>query len=462
MQLSRILIVFALAIAFAIPADGRDGRPAPEFGTRGRADIPVPGDIGLYPMASAIDSAGRVLIAGHRVDAAGHRGFVLRLLPTGVIDANFGDGGWFFMPTVPALGFAPNTVTVFAALAVGSGYLYAAGYPKDGDARTCALVVSLTDAGSLKPGFGTSGSGAVCGPSGLPAGEMNLVTPHAPRIGIVVQGSQLLVTIARMRGPGYAYPQAQWLFGMTLAGAPDPTFGTAGLITLPSGDAGGLAVDGSGRLLISGSGTNGGLYFERRLLPAGILDSDFGQSGLALIPYPAVGFYAEPMQTFSMLDDRPTVNFRKYRDLFGNEGAWNYGFLRVTASGVADASVAAIPADTSTGYVSHPTLITNEQTGGFDTAAARDPFNRVVIAGPEIVRLLPDGNLDPSFGVNGYTDLPQAVQSELTAYVMQTLTTDQGGNAYVATRERNNQTPHQTTFRVMKFIGDTYLDNGFE
>lgn len=457
-------MVSALALLFSVAAFGRDGQPDPHFGHQGIADL-LRANSTVRPKSMIVDEQNRIVVVGSISDGGLH-GLVLRLLPTGLLDPEFADNGWFIMPEIPALGFAPGSSTVFAAVAATPQGIYVAGYPKDSLSTTCALVVGLDDAGELRADFGSAGSGAVCGPAGLPGGAMNLPNVHQPRIGLIVTQDQILVSVVRLGVHGYAYPSAEWLYAMTTTGAPDTRFGNQGLVTLANGfRASGLALDAQGRLLVNGS-NNLGFEFQRRTLPSGTLDNTFGLLGTSTIAVPDVGHYAETGESWVMLGDRPTVGFRKYRDLGGEQGAWNYGFLRLTAGGSADPEVAPIPANTNTGYVSHPTLDLFEPTVWFDTAAARDPFQRVVIAGPELVRLRPNGELDSGFATGGYVDLPQPrTQTNVvtaTRHVQQSITTDSAGNIYVATAEFSDTAPFQPAFRVMKFIGDTLLATGFE
>lgn len=461
LALRILLCTLALSVSSALL--GRDGQPDPHFGSGGIADLLRANSV-VRPKAMTVDDQNRILVAGS-VQEGGLRGFVLRLLPTGQLDPGFADDGWFIMPQVSALGLEPGTGTVFAAVASTPQGIYVAGYPKNDPNTTCALVVGLSEAGQLRADFGADGSGALCGPAGLPSGEASLPTRNQPRVGLIVTQDQVVVSVVRL-GNFYAYPSAEWLYAMTLAGAPDTRFGNQGLVTLMGGfRAGGLALDGQGRLLVNGT-DNVGFAFQRRLLPSGNFDHTFGLLGSATVAVPDVGYYPETGELWAMRDDRPTVGFRKYRDLAGEQGAWNYGFLRVTADGSADPEVAPIPAGGNTGYVCHPTLDLAEPTGWFDTAAARDPYQRVVIAGPELVRLGQDGSLDMDFATGGYVDLPQPrTQVGVVApirYVQQSITSDSAGNIYVATAEFADTAPIQPAFRVIKFVGDTLLASGFE
>jgi len=461
MLLNRFLFG-AVALLLSKAALTRDGAFDRSFGAGGIAEL-LPPNTGVRPLAMTIDGQGRALVAGAYSDTDGIHGFVLRLLPNGQPDPTFAGDGWFVMPHIPQLGFAAGIRTVFRAIEVKPGGIYVAGYPKVSQNGTCGLVVALTDSGTLRTDFGTAGTGAVCGPAGLPQGEAGTTDRHLPRVGLIVTDEQILISIVRIHGFAYPFPTAQWLYALTLTGTADTRFGNQGLITFDGGFlASGLALDNQGRLVVGG-GNNGGFAFQRRSLPTGTLDNGFGVLGTATIAIPNYGFYPEIGETWVMAGDRPTFSFRNYRDLQGEQGSWNYGFLRTTADGSPDGSVANHPQGSSPGYVAHATLLANEPTGFFDTAATPDPFGRVLVAGPELVRLQPDGNLDAGFGTAGYVDLPQPpTESGPTTiqFVQQSMAADRAGNAFVATAEFGGSS--QTAFRVVKIVGDTLGASGFE
>ena len=465
-NMARALIsLLCLAATWCVPALARDGVPDPDFGIAGIAELSIPGDqASVIVRAMAIDDQGRILVVGkHAGIQIGISGFVLRLLPSGQVDSSFANGGWFIMPVVPELDLGAGALTIFDAVVRDQGTIYLAGYPKDGSRKTCALVVALTDTGALKPGFGTSGSGAFCGPEGLPLGDQFLINAFNPRIGLAVTETQLLVTVVRLSGEIYFYPKAEWILGLTHGGAIDTNFANQGLMTLDQGfRTGALALDSQDRLILAGM-NNVGAEFRRLLLPTGVADNSFGSGGRSVVDFPGFGFYPEIQDTWIMSGDRPTARFKVYMDSFGNLGSWEYGFLRVTENGLPDASVAAQPIDTSEGFVAHPTLVPGEQTGFLTTAGTSDHLGRVLIAGPELVRLHLDGQLDLDFADAGYFDLPQPYQPVLSnGGYAQAIAVDADGNAYVATSEYTNASPGQLAFRVIKFVGDTLLDSGFE
>lgn len=465
MRLALGLLMFVQLLC-CVPVLARDGYPDRAFGTAGIAEPAIPGNEPFIVVrAMTIDQQNRILVVGKYSDwlLSGSRGFVLRLLPSGQVDTSFASQGWFVMPELAELGLGQGANSLFDAVIAQPDAIFLAGYPKDGVDKTCALVVALTDAGALKPGFGTGATGAFCGPDGLPSGQPGLVGANNPRIGLAVTEQQILVSIVRLSDEAFFYPRAEWILGLTHGGAIDTNFANQGLMTLDQGfRTGALALDSQDRLILAGM-NNVGAEFRRLLLPTGVADNSFGSGGRSVVGFPGFGFYPEIRHTWMMPGDRPTASFKVFMDSFGNLGSWEYGFLRVTESGLPDASVAAQPINTSEGFVAHPTLVTGEQTGFLTTAGTSDHLGRVLIAGPELVRLRSDGQLDLDFADAGYFDLPQPYQPVLSnGGYSQAIAVDADDNAYVATSEYTNASPAQLAFRVIKFVGDTLLESGFE
>ena len=80
-------------------AAGAHALPVPDtsFGTNGVALIRVLSGTEDQPTASALQSDGKLLVAGYNSGRYSH-GFVLRLLAGGGLDTTFGQGGFVYMP----------------------------------------------------------------------------------------------------------------------------------------------------------------------------------------------------------------------------------------------------------------------------------------------------------------------------------------------------------------------------
>jgi uncharacterized delta-60 repeat protein len=164
-------------------------------------------------------------------------------------------------------------------------------------------------------------------------------------------------------------------------GSPDPSFGKGGRVVLQVPgkspdtrfDAAGLAVEKDGRIVIAGNLVQQGECTPRcglallRLRADGALDPSFGQGGVAT---PDFGFPAVPVPARTSLSGVP-----------GPE------------SGPATSSAMAIRIDDAGRIVVSGTVIT----------AYRYGKNELIfpVSSPLVSRLLPDGSVDPTFGLSG-------------------------------------------------------------
>src|SRR5690349_2166754 len=73
------------------------------------------------------------------------------------------------------------------------------------------------------------------------------------------------------------------------AGAPDPSFGTAGVIRMETAglqSETGVAIQADGKLIVTGAAANDAFARVRRLNADGTLDDDFGDGGVKVIDGP--------------------------------------------------------------------------------------------------------------------------------------------------------------------------------
>jgi uncharacterized delta-60 repeat protein len=207
-----------------------DGRLDPTFGSgrSGFAQVPVGG----IANSLAIQRDGRILLGGSNANRNGRPFVVARFTPGGVLDRTFGRGG-----IVQSLFWAPS-------------------------AASSAGVISLVptaDGGVLAAG-------------------------HIDYIGGTGGGSG---------GHG-----AAGVFRLTRTGAPQKTFGTRGhtQITFFTGGVPqswypcGMAVDGRGRIVVTGGGgTHRFALFTARLTPRGTFDSTYGSARNGRTSTPGIG-----------------------------------------------------------------------------------------------------------------------------------------------------------------------------
>jgi uncharacterized delta-60 repeat protein len=237
-------IVVAGAAVNAPSVEGRDtsaalariddnGVPDPTFGSGGFLELPIPGVTHASSHALAIDGRGRLVLGIWRATTADFPGDVsaaiVRLGPTGALDATFGIGG---LVQLGALRGSPPLIN----LTRGGDIVALGAWGAHGGGGT-TIAVRLLPNGRLDPLFGTGGEVAAVG--GSPANGM-----------LDCRGN--LVTLA---GDGVKR------FGRD--GRLDPTFHGAFVSHVPVGDTTGLATFGqfaftsAGRLVVAGWAADG-------------------------------------------------------------------------------------------------------------------------------------------------------------------------------------------------------------
>jgi uncharacterized delta-60 repeat protein len=291
---------FALLVARFDASGALDGG----FGTNGRFtwNASVWND---YAEAVAVGPDGKVLVGG----CSGAFGVVLRLDAQGALDPGFGMGGaWTWTEAeacVQGLALQPD------------GRVVAVGYSCPG-ATCEQLLVRLLPDGTLDPDFGASGvvRGGQFDVAVALQPDGQIVVGDREGLDFVLRrydsGGALDASFGDAgifrwaRGElGYANAAQEYLAGLTLApdggivmsgssygttteqmvvrasstGALDPTFGTTGAVTLTPWGAGALAVDSDGRTLVcSKLGSSEAALL--RLDGAGHLDPTFAEAGV--------------------------------------------------------------------------------------------------------------------------------------------------------------------------------------
>ncbi len=343
----------------------------------------------------------------------------------GSLDTTFGTAGTTIaaVPGVQAFvsgaGADPQGRILVGGLAItGSG------------ASFSPLGARFTAQGALDPTYGTGGTVVVPGPEL----SVNAAT-------VAPDGSLLVGGTARTGSSGL-------LTRITTAGAPDPTFGGGGTISLPQGvgaiavqpnlsvlvSGGGkvtrltpsgtpdptfgvggtsaatgvggsaLAVDPQGRILVAGSSTSGGGYWMAvtRLLPSGAVDPAFG-GGKPVLVQPGCGQGAGPAVRQILVQPNGAIVLAGNTAIGniesdGSSPAYGYiGLARFTGSGARDGSFG------RSGVV----LLRFGTMAGQPSGVAADgavllPTGQVVVSGPQgIVRTTPAGVLDTTFGQGG-------------------------------------------------------------
>ncbi len=382
----RLKVVLAVPLLLlATPAAlGDDGDLDPTFGNAGIVHTGILStsetDVGL-----AIQVDGKILLAGHSESA--HEDFVGRFDASGVIDPDFGSGG-FAYPGIygsRSAGLAVAIQTDGKILLAGvSGSIHE------------AFVARLGASGALDPSFGSGGvayTGFYCFSSS--------------RVAVAVQTDGKILLAGN---DGQVHEN--FIARFDASGALDPSFGSAGVARTGflSSDEAGIALTtqaNDGKILLAGH--DGPLHevFVARFNPDGSYDTAFGSGGLA-----HTGFYSS---------DEDGIGLALQIDgkilLAGRDGAVHEDFVaRFDATGTLDPSFGS-GGVARTGFLSSP---------GSGVAVAIQADGKVLLGGHDsgpiedfVARFDEAGVPDPSFGSGGiaYTGLLSAPTSKVALSV---------------------------------------------
>jgi uncharacterized delta-60 repeat protein len=287
------------------------------FGSGGRVNLPS--GMGVNQVLDA--GGGNVLAVGTPAAAgsASAAGIELvRLTPTGALDANFGTDG---VVTVASLGSGHQKSTVIGA----DGRIFVGTDPSTGPLGASELgIAAFTSSGTLDSTFGTSGiaqttlGGAVNGRVGLaiqPDGQLVIAG------GVSISGTPSQAVVARFLATGL----------------PDTGFATNGVFAQLFGGTGDslgkITVSANGELVVAGiqftPTDSAGLIAE--LTAAGSLDTSFGSGGVILENPTLNGF--DLFQAVAV-----SANNQIYALLMEGDGPNNGSLRRYTADGTPDAT----------------------------------------------------------------------------------------------------------------------------
>lgn len=325
--------------AFTVATDGRvyvldsrqllafrsDGKIARGFGEDGRVTVrPTVGKGG--PIGMAVDSRGRLLIAGSTSlrSRKAAEAYVIRLRPDGSRDASFGEGGEVTtdlgLPTAGAEAPSLEVTSIFVDAqdrpviggSFGAGSERRCGYTFE--SGPAPFVGRLSASGAIDASFAGSGTAVLKGPGGvsslaeIPGGGIAAFTTpcstpprfewQAPVFSAFTESGEAnpLATerplafsytapaidpdgrIVELESPPPAGEGASALRRLLPNGERDPSFGNKGRVVLIHGlrPDGAFAVDAQGRPIIA---TETGKVELRRFLPDGRLDTAFGPRG---------------------------------------------------------------------------------------------------------------------------------------------------------------------------------------
>jgi uncharacterized delta-60 repeat protein len=256
------------ASSFALARYEESGARDPSFGRNGRVRTPL-GENGGSAFAVAIQPNGKILVAGFRETRHGHtEGLLIRYLPNGAIDRDFGSHGEVRFATRHR---GQTKLHDIAVLANGK-ILIAGGFHDD------FMLARLLPDGRLDSSFGggdgrvlTDVNGSAYCPSDQCAHANSLALSH----GRIVLGGNAADT---------RNDQFMAVTRYRLDGRLDRGFGQGGIARFRRGNyltAEHMVVLHDGRIVLAGEYTGKRHFFLAvvRLLPSGKPDPNFGNSG---------------------------------------------------------------------------------------------------------------------------------------------------------------------------------------
>lgn len=294
-----------------------NGKPDPTFGTGGVISVPRPPGALFVLAGVAVDSQGRVVLAGlsrplpsnSTPDPVLSKATVMRFNADGSLDQSFGNGGMvvsdfgFGAPAAPGGPYIGASVGLRdVAIDSGDRPVVTGGYvtelEKEGDrVKSAGFVVRLTESGALDPSFGEGG--------------IRKIETFAGFSQILARPTGWLALGQPSSGPRNV------LTGLDENGNLDPSFGSFGFRTLSAYGEPAVAVAPSGKILLLGRPENSHYYKTetqrnkktkkkervkvridvkiqnvRRLLPSGASDPSFGRTGAVNYIDPKVGSFS--------------------------------------------------------------------------------------------------------------------------------------------------------------------------
>lgn len=355
---------------FAIARYRPDGSLDPAFGTGG---LVVTG----WPAApGAAGAQGVAVAAGNRIVVVGTAGLgggndigvaVARYRPDGSLDPAFGIGGKVVTSVSPVGDGGANAVAIQP-----DGKIVAVGGGNDQDGNADFMAVRYLPDGRMDTSFANNGVALVP----IPGGDANAsAVALQPDGGIVLAGTAV--------GPGDAGQQFA-VARLTPRGAPDPRFGSDGVVLAqfrPGEDKGGaqaVVLGRDGRLVVAGVGeTSAGLaaFGLMRLLADGRLDTAFGTGGKVLTEFDgesvASRVVTRPdggMVAVGSSGMPSRIALAGYRADGSLDPTFGTGGRTVTPIGAASAATSALTQRSGNIVVAGSTGSTDFATGGFALA----------------------------------------------------------------------------------------------
>lgn len=382
-MLLRILAILLL-YPTAQPLFAQHGALDPAFGNNGLVRTAYPA--GHYALGTdiALQPDGKILVPGTVIDSM-DRMALFRYLPDGSLDPSFGDNGIVVVSGQPygtvghRLVLQPDGKIVVA----GQGILFAA-------LMDDMIIVRFLADGALDPSFGVNGI-AIINVWGNREVPWDLALQ--PDGHILIAG----------HGIDSSFHVRPLVMRLKPNGLPDPGFGSGGLITpvldTPFSWASDLVLLDGGKILVGLTYTkpsdNVADILLLRLLPDGTLDASFGDKGMARHDFGEYEYFAAmAVQADGKIVatgdySSSQVQFTVYRYLPDGSVDFNFGDSGRVLVAFKYPSVAESVALQADGKILLSGIVLGE---------VQDPVKAHDFG---VVRLLPDGSLDETFGEQG-------------------------------------------------------------
>lgn len=406
------VLICGMAVSFNGWAEMRNGDLDTNFGIDGVQIV----DFGAYavPFGLAIAPDGKIVLGGSCDGgmATSNDFCAARLHTDGSVDTGFSFDG----RTTAVVGAGDSYDQTFNTIVQADGKIVIAGdaLPTvDPGATTDMAVVRFNADGTLDNTF--SGDGKAFVDFGLSA------TPNDRALDVVQlpDGKLIVVGAADVTGEEGDFA----IVKLNVDGTRDTSFDSDGRVTLHfdldpthrNETASSVAIDGSGRILVAGIAEKTEFSYDfaiARLLPNGQLDANFSGDGRATFAFDIGGELDDQALELIVAPDG---------SIFLTGAATDAGYDAAVVKLLPDGSL-----DTSfggDGRVTVPFDLGDDNADIF-YGAALQPDGALVLSGyvevtaPNntdlaFVRLLPNGDLDPNFGLAGKSIIPLDVGGEL-------------------------------------------------
>jgi uncharacterized delta-60 repeat protein len=234
-----------------------DGAPDDSFGDQGTVKLPAgPGPEPRQSISAMVALPdGEVLLAGSGVSYANTRqgeqyAWLAEVNSSGALNESFGTGGIDYIPST----LSPDGDVLLAR--EPSGLIAVASAHRISETLQQATVWGFTANGTPDTSFGSGGAAQI---PILEAGD------RTTAVGLTTDPRGDVYVGVDQEGTSAPYNRGSYVARLTTAGQIDPTFGQAGVSSLPAhSEISALAIDSAGRLLVGG-GVEQSVYLERLL-----------------------------------------------------------------------------------------------------------------------------------------------------------------------------------------------------